>query len=109
MHGCVCLQQKQIGSVSAYSSCWVELKILRRMLWLARPILCFINCLSGTVCQALSLGQRGHLRFILDSRKKRFARCMLYVIRFSSNLLETNAVQLTEPFCQPSLMFLKWP
>ncbi len=48
MHACVCLQQKQIGSVSVYSSCWVELRSLRRMLWLASPFLCFINCLSGT-------------------------------------------------------------
>lgn len=47
MHACVCLQQ--IGSVSVYSSCWVELRSLRRMLWLASPFLCFINYLSGTL------------------------------------------------------------
>lgn len=43
------LQQTQIGSVSVYSSCWVDSSSLWRMLRLAGPALCFINCLSGTL------------------------------------------------------------
>lgn len=103
MHARVCLQHKQIGSVSVYSSCWVELRSLRRMLWLASPFLCFINCLSGTLL--LDPGQRSHFRFILDSRRKRsvwrkrqcfltISRCLLHVIIFSSTLfafLQKNA------------------
>lgn len=112
MHACVCLQHKQIGSVSVYSSCWVELRSLRRMLWLASPFLCFINCLSGTL--AVRPGQR---RFILDSRRKRsvwrkrqcfltISRCLLNVIIFSSTSFAF--LQKIRSLCQPPLKIWKW-
>lgn len=93
MHVCVCLQRKQTGSVSVYSSCWVELRSLQKMLWLASPFLCFINCLSGSLL--LEQGQRSHFRCRLGSRKKRFVWekwmfsnyvSVLYAIMFSSTL-----------------------